>query len=101
MSLYVGNPGLGVEDTETKDFVPDFKSSPSRNKYSGNSLVVSWLELCVFTAEGPDSILGQGTKTPRATWHGKKNKNKNKKPPLFKTDVIPSFFLSLIHSFIH
>ena len=58
------NPGLGVGDTETKDFVPDFKSSPSRNKYSGNSLVVSWLEFCVFTAKVPDSILGWGTKTP-------------------------------------
>ena len=35
-------------------------------------------------------------------WSNKQtNKNKPKKPPLFKTDVIPSFFHSFIHSFIH
>ena len=28
----------------------------------GNSLEVQWLELCALTAEGLDSILGQGTK---------------------------------------
>ena len=32
----------------------------------GNSLVVHWLGLCILTAEGPDSIPDQGTKTPRA-----------------------------------
>ena len=30
--------------------------------YIENSLVVQWLGLCTFTAEGPDSIPGQGTK---------------------------------------
>ena len=32
----------------------------------GNSLVVQWLGLCTFTAVGPGSIPGQGTKIPQA-----------------------------------
>ena len=34
---------------------------------SGNSLVVQWLGLCAFSAEGQGSIPGQGTKIPRVT----------------------------------
>ena len=46
---------------------------------SGNSLVVQWLVLGAFTAEGPDSIPSQGTKIPQAAWRGqKKNKRKEK-----------------------
>ena len=33
----------------------------------GSSLVVQWLGLCAFTALGPGSIPGQGTKIPQAT----------------------------------
>ena len=41
----------------------------------GHSLVVQWLGLCVFTADGMNSIPGQGTKIPQATpWSQKKNK---------------------------
>ena len=36
---------------------------------SGNSLVVQWLGLCTFTAEGLGSIPDRGTKIPRATQH--------------------------------
>ena len=32
----------------------------------GNSLMVQWLRLSAFTAEGPGSIPGQGTKIPQA-----------------------------------
>ena len=32
----------------------------------GSSLVVQWLGLCAFTALGPGSIPGQGTKIPQA-----------------------------------
>ena len=39
----------------------------SQNKAVGNSLVVQWLELRVFTAEGLGSIRGQRTKIPQAT----------------------------------
>ena len=37
----------------------------------GNSLVVQWLGLSTFTAEGLGSIPGQGTKIPQAAWHGR------------------------------
>ena len=36
----------------------------------GSSLLVQWLELSAFTAEGPGSIPAQGTKIPKAMWHG-------------------------------
>ena len=35
-------------------------------KNIGNSLVVQWLGLSAFTAEGPGSIPGPGTKIPQA-----------------------------------
>ena len=37
---------------------------------SGNSLVVQHLELSAFTAEGPSSIPGWGTKIPQASQNG-------------------------------
>ena len=49
------------------------------NKSLGNSLVVLWLGIHVFTAGGPDLSLVEGL--PQATWCCKKNKNKNKNPP--------------------
>ena len=42
----------------------------------GNSLVVQWLGLRTFTAEGAGSIPGQGIKIPQAVWHGQKKKKK-------------------------
>ena len=43
----------------------------------GNSLVVQWLGLCTFTAEGPGSFPGQGTKKiPQATQPGQKQQQK-------------------------
>ena len=49
-------------------------------QWLGNSLVVQWLG--AFTAKGPGSISGQGTKIPQAAWHGQNtitttNNNKN------------------------
>ena len=41
----------------------------------GNSLVVQWLGLHAFIAEGPGSIPGQGTKIPQAVSRGQKKKN--------------------------
>ena len=38
----------------------------------GNSWVVHWLRLSAFTAEGPGSILGQGTKISQAAQHAQK-----------------------------
>ena len=39
-------------------------------------LVVQCLGLCAFTARGPNSIPGGGTKIPQAAWHGQ-TKNKS------------------------
>jgi len=43
------------------------------------SLVAQWLRFCVSYVGTVDSIPGQGTKIPNATWHGKKKKVFNKK----------------------
>ena len=43
-----------------------------------NSLVVQWLDLGPFTAEGPGSIPGQGKKILQVVWHSKKKKKKIK-----------------------
>ena len=40
----------------------------------GNSPAVQWLGLCAFTAEGPGSDPGWGTKIPQASQHGQKKK---------------------------
>ena len=40
----------------------------------GSSLVVQWLGVCSFTAEGAHSIPGLGTKIPQAVKHSKKKK---------------------------
>ena len=42
----------------------------------GNSLVVQWLGLCTFTAEGVGSVPGWGTKIPQAVRRGQKEKKK-------------------------
>ena len=47
--------------------------------------MVQWLGLCAFTAEGPGSIPGRGTKIPQAGQCGqhpppKKRKEKERKP---------------------
>ena len=42
-----------------------------KNRATGNSLAVQWLGLHAFTAEGPGSISGRGTKISQAVWHGK------------------------------
>ena len=47
---------------------------------TGNSLAVQWLGVGTFTAEGPGSIPGQGTKIPQqATWCGKKERKEGRK----------------------
>ena len=46
-------------------------------KYTqGNSLAVQWLGLCAFTAEGPGSIHGWGTKITQVSECGEKKKKK-------------------------
>ena len=48
-----------------------------RKKQAGTSLVVQWLRLRAFNAEGTGSIPGGRTKILYAVWRGKKQ---NKKP---------------------
>ena len=50
-------------------------TGPQIRMDKGSSLVVQWLELHTFTAEGAGSIPGWGTKIPQA----RKTKNKNEK----------------------
>ena len=50
------------------------KKSLKKKIKKGNSLVVQWLRLHAFTAEGPGSIPGQGTRIPQAAWHGQEKK---------------------------
>ena len=38
---------------------------------TGNSLMVQWLGLCVFTAEDTSSIPSRGSKILQAMWQGK------------------------------
>ena len=45
----------------------------------GNSLVVQWLGLHAFNAEGPSMILRCRTKIPQATQSGQKKKKRKKK----------------------
>ena len=40
--------------------------------------MVQWLGLHAFTAEGPGSIPGQGTKIPQAVSRGQKKKKKSR-----------------------
>ena len=59
---------------------------PIKPAAPGNSLVVQWLGLRAFTAMGPGSIPGQGTKILQAAWRGQKlKKTKTKKTPAPKT----------------
>ena len=45
------------------------KSERKKKRKSGNSLVVQWLGLQVFSAEGLSSIPGWRTRIPQARWH--------------------------------
>ena len=54
-----------------------FSSFHLKNSLHGNSLAVQWLGLCTFTAEGPGSILGQGTKIPQATQRDQNRQTNN------------------------
>ena len=67
----------------------------------GTSLVVQWLGLCAFTAEGPGLIPGWGDKILQAVWYGQKSggwwglsmhRLLNLSPEMFGL-IMPSFFL--------
>ena len=48
---------------------------PYEKKPLGTSLATQWLRLCTSNVGDTDSILGQGTKIPHATWYGQKKKS--------------------------
>ena len=52
---------------------------PSQEIIPGNSLMVQWLRLGVFTAVGLGLIPGRGTKIPQAMQHGRKEGRKKEK----------------------
>ena len=59
--------------------------------YYGEFPGVQWLGLCAFTAEGPGSIPGRGTKILQATWCSQIKKNKIKKNLLCVKDHAQCF----------
>ena len=50
-------------------------------KGPGNFLVVQWLGLCAFTAEGPAAIPGQGTRILQVACYGQKKERKKTDSP--------------------
>jgi len=60
-----------------------------------NSLVVQWLGLGAFTAEGLCSIPGWGAKIPQAEWPKERKKGEKRKLHLFRwscEDFVPQTF---------
>ena len=58
-----------------------------KKKYLGNSLVVEWLGLHAFTAEGAGLIPGWGIRIPQATQRGQKEKKTWMKSKTFKSMI--------------
>ena len=73
--------------------------SITKIQYPGNSLVVQWLGLHAFTAEGAGSVPGWGTNIPQAEWHSQKKKKKKIQSPWCEIKVflnLPYIFYSYI-----
>ena len=58
-----------IEEWSVEDIIGLVLQKGHKKWSQGNSLVVQWLGLCTFTAEGLGSIPGQGTKIPQARQH--------------------------------
>ena len=54
-------------------------AAKKKKKIGGNSLLVQWLELCTFTAEGPGSIPGGGSRILQAACIGQETQTNNNK----------------------
>ena len=55
------------------------ESEYRKRRGPGTSLAVQQLELCAFTAKGPGSIPGGGTKIPKAVLHDQKKREREKR----------------------
>ena len=66
----------------------------SKEEKHGNFLAVQWLGLYAFTAEGPGSIPGWGTKIPQATRPKKRTKKKKREEK--QENTIPFVPLDLL-----
>ena len=69
-----GLPFLSPGDLLDPGVKPWSPASQVESLLPGNSLAIQWLGLCAFTAKGLSLIPGLGTKIPRATQYGKKEK---------------------------
>ena len=67
----------------------------TRTVFWGNSLAVQWLGVHAFTAEGPGSIPGLGTKILRATQCSQKKERKKEKKSILIKFLIKNFRIDL------
>ena len=65
-----------VVSINNNDIQPQANQCPTIEVIGGNSLVAQWLGLYAFTAKGPGSIPGWGTKIPQAS-HSEKTSQKS------------------------
>ena len=56
-----------------------------------NFLVMPWLGFCAFTAKGPGSTPGQGTKIQQAAWSKQKQNKMKQKPPPPPTESLSGY----------
>ena len=56
-----------------------------------NFLVMQWLGFCAFTAKGPGSTPGQGTKIQQAAWSKQKQNKMKQKPPPLPTESLSGY----------
>ena len=63
-----------------------WEDEANKNKRTVKSLVVQWLELSIFTAEGLGSIPGRGTKILQAALHGMAKETNKQNPKTQKPE---------------
>ena len=66
----------------------------------GTSLVVQWLRFCASIVGGVGSILGWGTKIPRAAWCGQKIKKKKNFPQYYHIPLKYVGYIMILSYFI-
>ena len=64
-------------------------------KSTGDIPVVQWLEHCIFTAKGPGSIPGWGTKISQVTQHGGKSYKKQMLERMWRKGNPPTLLVGM------